>query len=766
MRSRPSPRMLCLILESAGCLFLLVGTLLIWLRWVGGPIPLPAEADLRWDRAQVDIMPGTPVAFEIRPPKGGLTGVEVGLVNHRHIGCLVGMKLYRLEGEDEWPAARKTARLVGQRAIRILSFEPGKNFTFVFPPISDSRGSRFIAEFSLVGAAKGSIMGLAGSPGGSLFRNGKVLPVRVAHRLYYDRSGSEAWGIGLGLLGVLLAAVGLWYGGKSSRSPTLPLSRLGKPALDRPLLLMEGQRLLCSPPGVRKRLLVYGLLGILFWQALMLAQAYPGKVDASYRVGATTGVMLWHRDFVYFLYYLGLYPVVSEDPHALDYSREGARRLWRQKGSSLVMERYWTSRLGEHGKVFLYLPHAWLRGGPVPEPMLIPFNAMFFTSGLLLLFAAMWALGWPLFGLILVILLGSDPFQIFEVYGNNNVMGIPISTAIWILAIMSLLMGKARSIRWVWLAPLLVGVLVGCLSMARTEPVILLAPALLLCLFAPGRRWVTRIFLCAVLMISFLGTSSWLNHRLDEKFSHTARMVAQAGGHPFVGARINHHLIWHPIWCGLGDFGKDKGYAWDDEVANQYAWNILRRDYPQGKPPGWPPNRDMGNELTHYTLGTFWDRDCRYPRTIWELPGYSRVIRAKVLKDILGDPLWYAKIIGLRVWRILTKTTPPRLRLGPLSLPVLPSSQWYGLLFIPVALILFLRRAWLPLVILLFTLPLAAVPLLIYSGRGTTYYSLFHLFALGLCLAWIWEIRLRRLNRDIPASGQTGAKENNTTRIS
>ncbi len=750
MWSKLPSRRTAWFLELAGCLLILAGSLLIWLRWMGGPLPGPAEPDLRYDRAQVDIKQGSNLAFEILPSLSGLTGVEVGLVNHRHIACLVRMRLYALEPGQKWPAVPKGARPLAQKTVRILSFEPGRNITFVFPPLGDSRDRRLVAELTLVNAPKGSAMGLAGSPGGGSFLDGEPLPVKVAHRLYYDRSATVPWGIALGILGALLAAAGLWRGGKLPRLSRPVPGPPGKPLFDRSLLLMEGQRRICSRPGVSRRLLAYGLVGILFWQALLLAQAYPHKMDDNYRVGATTGVMIWHPDFVYFLYYLGLYPVVSEDPQALDYSLEGAKRLWREKGSSLVMERYWTIRVGEHGKVFLFLPHAWLRGAPVPEPMLIPFNAAYFTGSLLALFAALWWLGWPVLGIILVLLLGSNPLQVFEVYGHNNIIGIPISTAIWLLALMSVLLGKkVRPLRWVWPAPLLAGALVGALSLARTEPVAMLAPAFLLCLFAPHRRWVSRLFLSALLVVSFWGVSSWLNHRLDQKFVQTTRLVEQAGGRPFVGARFNHHLVWHPIWCGLGDFGRDKGYAWGDQTAGEYAWKIMRPRYPGGKPPGWPPPRDMGDELRQYTLGTFWDRDGRYMRTIWELPGYDQILREKVLRDIRSDPLWYARILGLRIWRILTQTTPPSLRLGPLSLPVLPPSRWYGLLLlIPVALILWRHRAWTPLVLLLFTLPLALVPLLVYSGRGTTYYSVFHLFALGLGLAWIWELRLRRLKRN------------------
>ena len=44
--------------------------------------------------------------------------------------------------------------------------------------------------------------------------------------------------------------------------------------------------------------------------------------------------------------------------------------------------------------------------------------------------------------------------------------------------------------------------------------------------------------------------------------------------------------------------------------------------------------------------------------------------------------------------------------------------------------------------LLLFLAPLASTALLVYSGEGTTYYSVVHLVAFGLCLAWVLEALL------------------------
>jgi hypothetical protein len=72
----------------------------------------------------------------------------------------------------------------------------------------------------------------------------------------------------------------------------------------------------------------------------------------------------------------------------------------------------------------------------------------------------------------------------------------------------------------------------------------------------------------------------------------------------------------------------------------------------------------------------------------------------------------------------------------------LPRSAAWGLLPLGVAAVVMRARSVFLLKLLLFLAPLASTALLVYSGQGTTYYSVVHLVAFGLCVAWVLEALL------------------------
>lgn len=90
-----------------------------------------------------------------------------------------------------------------------------------------------------------------------------------------------------------------------------------------------------------------------------------------------------------------------------------------------------------------------------------------------------------------------------------------------------------------------------------------------------------------------------------------------------------------------------------------------------------------------------WDADCQCPRTAFETPGHVEVVRR------------------------------------------LPSSALYGVGALVVAGLLAWSRRWAHLQVMMFTLPLAASGLLIYSGMGVTYYNVYQLVAFAIGLDWL-----------------------------
>ena len=482
------------------------------------------------------------------------------------------------------------------------------------------------------------------------------------------------------------------------------------------------------------------LPAIVLWQASFFRHTDALRELEEFELTASAGVH--HADrFVYFFYYLGLYPVALKTERPLEYSADGARRLTQAHGAELVNDITWTFRSGERGKVLLYLPDAWLKGKPV-EPSLVPASRIAFVGALCGLAFACWWVGRPGLGLLLVVFLGSNPFQLRLVNLSENVFSWVITTAIAALALnLPLMSDRPPRSRWVWLIPALTGVGLATVRTVRSEPAVVLAAVLGVVLLATGYSWRKRIALAAVMVMGYLAVgqawSWWFRARFDE----ATGFVAEVGGDPYTGPYVEHHEVWHPIWCGLGDFDTKYGYAWNDRVAMAYVLPILAEKYGVEVPPRG--SRDF------FFPTAFWG-DTRYYRKLpAELPYYHRVVRDKVVADVTGDPLWYAGILVRRAWRTLTEVTPVSVAVGSRHLP-LPST---GLLFIPVLIVLVVRRNWTDVKLVCFTLPTSATALLIYSGGGTPLYSLYHLVTAALAIALLADgVRWWRRGRGVAQS--------------
>jgi hypothetical protein len=490
-----------------------------------------------------------------------------------------------------------------------------------------------------------------------------------------------------------------------------------------------------APSPRRTKVLGAGLVGILLWQGLLFLR----PEESRYPLKASGGILPWQRDFVYFLYYLNLYPVATEAPPPRELSKEGARRLLETQGGSLVMDRFWTIRYGELGKTYLYLPHSWLQGRPGYQMKYA--NGPPFVLALVALFTGFWWLGFARLGLILVVLVGSNPFQVSEVYANSNVFGWPITITVLVLALHLPLLGERRpSATYYWSLPVVTGLILATIRQVRSEPVLVIASAALAYLFASPLRARVRVALVTLLATSFILTSRGWTFYFDGKFRQAHEVVRVAGGHPYNGPRSAHHFFWHALWCGLGDFDQKYGHQWSDREAAEQVLPILASRH--GSPTGYSPVKTKRYDWL--TMGVYWDRARKYARTPFETPEYVQVIREQIMHEVTTDPAWYLTILGKRVLRIMTQTTAPSLHLGRgfvLSPPDLPV---YGLLALLVVYLLIRARQWLLLKVIIFTLPLAGTALVVYSGGGTPYYNVYHLVAFGIGLEWLvagWQLR-------------------------
>ncbi|NRA01650.1 MAG: hypothetical protein HRU00_03515 [Myxococcales bacterium] len=479
--------------------------------------------------------------------------------------------------------------------------------------------------------------------------------------------------------------------------------------------------------------LIVGALLIVAWQNSFIQAA--GSLDSTYRVSSKlngyypfAGVR-----FFYYLYYTGVFPVASEDLEtSAVWSQEAAER---SLGSNpkLVNELGVYVRTGDLAKIFLLYPHVW-RGGAPWEASLMPFNRLLGIASLLALFVSLSLLQHRLLGSILILVLGSNPFQLWNLYAVNNVFAYATPVACLMLALHApIILGRWKG----WGALLLAafaGLFLATVREVRSEPALAAIPVVATYLFAWG-GWRRRSALLAVFVLSFGITSSvWTNY-WDTKFQEAHRIVAQAGGIPFDGTWNSHHVLWHAVWCGLGDFDQKYGYRWNDGVAFSFAIPEVNRRF--GTRYRLPAQLGFRN----YFLLDYHTPRKKYRIRPETLDSYNIVVRDKVVSDVAGDPLWYLTILGKRTLRILSETPPLRLAVGTRFLD-LPFSGWW---ILPLVVALTLLRRWRELLLLAYFLPASLTPLLIHSGDGLTLAGSYAhaTFAFLICFGLSWTGRSR-----------------------
>jgi hypothetical protein len=474
----------------------------------------------------------------------------------------------------------------------------------------------------------------------------------------------------------------------------------------------------------------------------------PNTIDPAYGQFSMSGA--YHNDkFVYFAYYLGLFPVTSElfikkvrrpggdgtltipegtleIPDAY-YSEQAAKDVVARQGQSLVMDFNAAIMAGARLKTFLYLPKAIWTGTP-KDPSYRPVNFVFFTAAIVAVFLFLWQSGHRVLAVGIVVLLGSYPFQLAEVYLRpHSIFGWLITSCLGLLALnWPILLGKDAP-RWAAAAAAASGIWLGTMLHVRFEIVALLLSPLFVYAVHPTFAPRVKLALAGLLIGATLATQFAWKAYLDWKYNQAIQVVRSAGGHPYEGPRPNVHVFWHAVWCGLGDFDTKYGYQWSDLAAYAYAEPILEKKYQLRI-----PLRD-----TYYYLES-WDAAGKYPKKPEHFDEYSQVIREKVLSDIANDPRWYLTILVRRMHQVLAEVPPLQVHLGGVSVPVkLPSGVWLGLGLIMPVVLLYLRR-WDLLKLLIFCLPLMAPPLLIFS-KGGMHYSIHHLLSVAILVTLLAE---------------------------
>jgi len=491
----------------------------------------------------------------------------------------------------------------------------------------------------------------------------------------------------------------------------------------RSALNLENQRFLADTRRKKWLWIIIGGLLITAWQGVFLAQSDFLASDSQYRQNASSGLHAEGR-FVYFYYYLGWYPLATTtDPEDLTYSRDGAKKALRHP-STLRTEMGHTTRYGDLGKVWLYFPHVWIFGFN-PEPNLLTANTAGFIFALITIFSAAVYIERPVLGLVLVVLAGSNPFQLYETYVRHNVFGWPIIVLLLIIGIqLPLITSYQITRKQRLLYPVITGGLLSTVCQIRSEPATIIAGVGVSYLILNLLKLRSRVLMIITLILAFtLGSIAWSSY-FSHKIKQTEAMLKKIGGTPYNGPRDTRHLIWHPIWCGLGDFDQKYGYKWDDRVPAK-LFETFNQD------------KKLKRSTGAYVYENYWDEKQYYYKTPYEIPGYTQFIKKMILHDITHDPLWYGQILLRRLKRIATKTSPLRIAMGRHYIQV--NFPMY-LILLPVFFLAVLSKNRLAVVLLILSLCTSITSFLIFSGKNMTMYSSYHLISASLAVTWIFEI--------------------------
>ncbi len=475
---------------------------------------------------------------------------------------------------------------------------------------------------------------------------------------------------------------------------------------------------------LNRRFGAFGWLLPLAVAALIVAWQLDFNVDLpaphqGYVMSASSGLLPDLRYFFYFYYHFGLFPVGARAVPQLGPTRQDALDFVARRGHELRMdfgETRNTTRFGDYGKLFLLWPDVWLRGNPA-RPSAMPFNQLLFITALLAVWWAFWREHRALLGGLIVVLIGSNPFQLYEVYNRANIFSLPISVALLALAVhLPYLSGRRGLDRRAWLLALVSGIALATVREIRMEAAViaLAVAATYVSIRAPWlhRLGLALVFVAAGWMASLAWKAYW-----SRGFERSVQFVAQAGGRVFPGQHSHNHSLWHAVYCGLGDFGGDRGFVWDDRAA--FRWATTRDPVTNPRPLPY-----------HYRDGYYLEEtyDGVHHIAPTDLPEYNRLVRGRVVSVVRADPLWYSSILLQRVAAILGQATPAAISVGVAHLR-LPGVGW---LLIPVLLFLCLQRRTFEWKLTVFTLPLSLVALLVFSGRGMTGYGIAHLVALAV----------------------------------
>ena len=185
----------------------------------------------------------------------------------------------------------------------------------------------------------------------------------------------------------------------------------------------------------------------------------------------------------------------------------------------LLMEYKHWSRLGEHARIWAYLPNSWLKGSP-EDPSIKLFNALVFTLSLCVLFYGFAQTKYRMTGLLLVALINITPFFIFEVYVNMNIFGLMGSVLFLCLGLLApSLLGEKRSFSKMAILVLLAAWVVGVATEMRNEITVVFLSLLLMVLFIGKQKLWQKALLLVVVILGFWSSKEMVRTHFAKKWA-------------------------------------------------------------------------------------------------------------------------------------------------------------------------------------------------------------------------------------------------------
>lgn len=288
-----------------------------------------------------------------------------------------------------------------------------------------------------------------------------------------------------------------------------------------------------------------------------------------YQSQAETGISPNKNKFFYFDYYLNLYPLKSIiNPEQEDLSKEKALEKL-SNVNLLEMEEGHVVRFGGFFINYLFYFDA-LFFKNILNPSLKTFNIIFFNFALLLTMLAFFSKKKYLLGTIFCYLISSNPFQIYEVYHNENIFGNFISISL-ILSSFYIFITKFDKNKYyfyhVVLYSLLSVFVIVFFIFIRSSFIVFIFP-FLISFFFLKLDLTKKIFNIIFSIIFFVSLNFTFQNIVDTKLDKTKNILLEKNGR-YLDVPLQFHERYFPIYIGLNEFKTKLNFGfWHDDEGN------------------------------------------------------------------------------------------------------------------------------------------------------------------------------------------------------